>query len=261
MLTIIMPFYKKDIEFNFVFENYNLPVFNKINMLEILIVMDDPRGYESIIQHLSFLVGSNIVNFKLKIILNEKMHDWRPPCKAINVGIRHATYSKILVVSPETIFIPGSLENLISASSEEYYSIGLIKFVNLSSPIYHHVDKLLSTSYLGGFTPYGSILFTKKQADKIGGYNEKFINWGGDDDDFRARLKKAGFQQKITLAKFLHVNLKRNNINGCISKRDELNEKIIKKKIKSISEEKSYVANNGLYGYDFEKVIYENITK
>ena len=257
MLTIVMPFYKKNIEFDFVFKNYNLPIFNKINGLQVLIVLDDPEGYADLVDTVSSLVESGFIHFSIKIILNEHSHDWRPPCKAINVGIRLAKYSRILVVSPETLFTPNALECLWHSVSDESYGIGLVKFVNLVSQHYQPVNEMLQRNRSSVFMPYGSILFTQKQADKIGGYDEHFSCWGGDDDDFRSRLKSAGFIQKVTLAKFLHINLKRNHINGCAYRADELDEKKCLDKMKKINERGSYVVNNGVYGYDFSKCIYD----
>jgi hypothetical protein len=107
------------------------------------------------------------------------------------------------------------------------------------------------------FHPYGSILFTKNQANKIGGYNEAFNSWGGDDDDFRRRLVLAGFKKRITLAKLLHANLKRHEINGSQTKKAELTTEKTGKKLETIQKQKNYLANNGQFGQAYKRIIFD----
>lgn len=258
MISIVMPFYKKNIEFDFVFHHFNLALFNEQKNLELLIIIDDPNGHESILQIFQTLIKQKQIRFSVKVVLNEKEHAWRPPCKAINVGIRHASHSKILVVSPETIFTPDGLQKLIQNCTANTYSIGLIKFINLPRPIYQPIDEIILTYPSRNFTPYGSIMFTKAQAESIGGYDEGFKKWGGDDDDFRNRLKGMGYQQKITLAQFIHVNLFRHAINGCPKKKEELEYRSMLEKIFEIKGKHSLVANDGRYGNDFSHIILEH---
>ena len=143
MLSIIMPFYRKDREFNFVFTHYNLKILNAYSELELIIVIDDPNHYQEMISHLKMLVEQQQILFAIKIVLNEKAHEWRPPCIAINVGIQHAEHNKLLVISPETILLQNSLEQLYKACSDETFAIGIIKFVHFDEAIYRDPKELI----------------------------------------------------------------------------------------------------------------------
>lgn len=258
MLSIIMPFFRKDEEFNFVLTHYNLNLLNHYPNLELIIVIDDPNHYESMFTHVHHLIEQQRVCFSLKIILNEQTHDWRPPCIAINVGIRHAKHEKLLVISPETIILPNSIEKLYQSCSSSAFAIGLIKFVT-TSPQYKDPQQLIEDAALSDFLPYGSIMFTKSQANMIGGYDEDFALWGGDDDDFRQRLCLAGFKKNITFAKFLHINLKRNELNGSQAKKSESNLKVIDEKLKKIRDRKEFLVNNGRFGLQYQKQILNHV--
>lgn len=258
MLSIVVPFFRKDLEFNHVFPLYNLGVLNQFTDVELLLIIDDPTHYQMAIESLKNLVQQERVNFSIKVFLNDETHPWRSPCKAINVGIYHAKHDKILVVSPETILMQDSIQKLFNACTPDSFSIGIIKFIKLSIPFaFQSVEQLLLSVQSSRFTPYGSIMFTKQQADKIGGYDEEFKKWGGDDDDFRTRLKRAGYKQNVTLAKFLHLNLARDDLNASQTKRKELNSETMVAKINAIQEREGYRVNNGIYGRSYNRVIFE----
>lgn len=257
MITIVYPFYRKDVEFNYVFQNYNLHVLNNIVGLRLIIVIDDPTHYESSISMLNDLVAKSLIKFHVKVIINDYRHDWRPPCKAINVGIRHANTEKILVLSPETIILKNSIDKLERACNEHSFSLGLVQFIKLDITCDVSLDDIISKYKSKKYIPYGSIMFTKKQAELINGYNENYSQWGGDDDDFRNRLKMAGFDKKITLATFLHVNIGRSCVNSSQDKKAALERTNMKNKIINISTSKKIIVNSNQYGLDFNRVIFE----
>ena len=233
MISIVMPFYKKYKEFVNNFEKNNFDAFNKHPDMELIISVDDPTESEDLLSYLEQKTMKGCC-FSVKVLLNNETHEWRCPSKAINQGIKQATYEKITVMSPETLVLPDSLSMLERHCNDMDFSLGIIK---------HIVDEQLNFSDIGeNFAiinspslPYGSICFTKQQALHVGGYDESYIIWGGDDDDFRNRLVLAGFNKKIIFSKFIHVMYSDRAINFSKDKEEEKKHGSLLKKIHKIS--------------------------
>ncbi len=259
MISVIMPFYKKYDEFVFSFERYNFAQFNKQKNLELVIVCDDPSETDLLCIYLEGFVARQKVNIKIKVIVNENQHAWRAPTKAINVGVKNAHYDKFLVMSPETLIIDGSVDAIASRCNVSTFAIGILKFddiasVNRGASLQQHFHSLNKT-----ISAYGSICFTREQADKVGGYNESWEVWGGDDDDFRHRLQLAGYKKSATLAKFIHVQMQaRHEYNASKDKERHSKGKVLKYKVDAITNNKNYLANDGCFGNDFDKVYFEH---
>jgi len=256
MLSIIMPYYKKFQEFVFAMKMGNLETFNSLEGLELVLVLDDPGESQELLSFLDDLKVAEKINFSVKVLLNEEMHEWRAPSAAINVGIKNATYEKMLVISPETMPLPRSIEILLQSVNDNNFALGIIKFSSTT-----HIEGLgiieafnVSTSSI---MPYGSICFTKAQAEKVGGYDESYIKWGGDDDDYRARLVSAGYSKKQTLAKFLHGKLEGRSLNRPDGVKEEKTKEKVLEKLFNIKEKQNYIANNGQFGNSFNKVVFE----
>lgn len=258
MISVIMPFYKKFIEFKFAFEKGNLETFNSIQDMELLICVDAPLEADLLIKYLTQLVQLKTLNFSVKVIYNAQDHPWRCPSAAINVGIRHAKNEKLLVISPETLAFQQSILTLTQACNETHFSIGIIKFASYEKIKIWGPEHVL-TNLPSPFLPYGSICFTKNQAEIIGGYDESFQIWGGDDDDFRMRLQWAGFTKTPTLARFLHHKFEDREINRAGNLKTEKSEKKIAEKIHYIKQKTSFMANQGVYGNSFSKIIFQFI--
>ena len=251
-----MPFYKKFAEFEFSMKQSNLKQFNSIDNLEVIISVDAPQESELLHDFLTELAQKNLMKFSLKVFVNELDHPWRCPSAAINVGIRHAKYEKILVISPETIPLPNSIPMLANAVGEQAFALGIIK--------HDTADKIAAIGPEEAFIqkktpmlPYGSICFTKKQAQAIGGYDESFMEWGGDDDDFRARLMSKGFSRKQTLAKFLHSKFPERTLNRAENTKQLKRQKKVLEKIDLIKNKNQEVANNGQFGLSFDKLLFD----
>lgn len=255
MLTIIMPFYKKINEIKFSFEHGNLEAFNSIENLELIIAVDDPCESQELLAYLNSLIEKKLIQFSIKVYLNKKAHEWRCPSSAINVGIINAYYEKCLVISPETITLKDSILNLYNLCNEKQYSCGIIKY---SSPNDFSNNSLLNIikNQASLILPYGSICFTKSQANKVCGYDESFLEWGGDDDDFRNRLVKAGFSFKQSLAKFLHIKFDSRIQNESKDIKTSRSLSVIQNKVHQIKNIKSYIANKGCYGKSFDDLVF-----
>jgi hypothetical protein len=255
MLTIIMPFYKKYKEFTFAFEHFNFKTFNDYPNLELIICADDPYEVNELASYLKNKVSTETTNFSIKVFVNEIPHTWRCPCKAINVGIKQAQYPQCIVLSPETIPLPNSLQTLAQQCDSKQFSIGIIK--SLLADEVDHLNPL--TNFLNATKaplPYGSICFKREQAEMVSGYDEDFIEWGGDDDDFRERLIKAGFRKRPTLAKFIHLEFDNRILNKADNLSHQKSKQVILNKLEKIAARKSHVANCGNYGLSFNKVVF-----
>lgn len=257
-VTIVMPFYKKYKEFNLVFSKYNKQIFNRYRNLELIISADDPFEVDKLIDFCHKEVQNSQINFSIKIFVKRDPHAWRPPSKAINVGIKRSTFEKIIVISPETIVLPGSIESLVKHAGASSFSSGIIKHTNYSSNLacidemdqyFNLLDRLV--------LPYGSVCFCKTQALKVRGYNESFKIWGGDDDDFRCRLQKAGYRRASVFAKFLHCELDNEFHNRAPDKEKMSSVESLSKKLKEIMSNERYSVNSSGFGEDFNEIGFE----
>jgi hypothetical protein len=256
MLTIIMPFYKKFAEFEFAFRQGNLPTFNALSNLELLVCVDAPCEADLLTDYLNQLVIEKKLGFSLKVLLNEEDHPWRCPSAAINVGIKQAKYDKLLVISPETLPLKQSILTLLKATDAHHFALGIIKHARVEQIEQLGAESVFITKP-SPMLPYGSICFTKDQADTVGGYDETFKAWGGDDDDFRLRLLKAGFLRSQTLARFLHSKFEDRELNRAANLQEEKSVQKIAEKINAIKQKDSFIANQGSYGLSFSKVIFQ----
>lgn len=162
--------------------------------IEVLIALDEPTEEAALID----LLGAH-PDVAWKLIVNDRPHAWRPPCRAINVGLRHARAPFVLVVSPESAFVgdlpvhalravlahPGSvaLGHVAFSRFDELEAAGSVtaRFRQLVPPNLR-MDRF-----------YGSICAPRVAFETVGGYDESLTRWGGDDDNLRVRLEMAGW--------------------------------------------------------------------
>lgn len=240
-VSIIMPFYKRYKYFKRSLP-INAPYFQR-NGIEIIIVLDCPSEQKELLE---FIMSYPFINFK--IIINRKVHEWRNPCKVINVGIKHATFKYILVLDPEIELITDIVYQLryVIKSYPNSFATGVVAFVDEMDD----VSKLQSTAWLS----YGSIMVEKKELIAIKGYNEFFLDWGGEDDQIRRRLNLHGLERREILdAKTLHRD---KNSDGHKERSSRMKTMPIKL-LKDILYPKKVVLNNDNWGKDFEECLYD----
>lgn len=187
-LSVIMPFYKKLEEFKRVLPK-NARYFQR-NGIEVVIVMDEPSEEAGLLE---LLKSYPFINWR--VIVNDVPHPWRNPAKAINVGIRHAERSKVLVLSPESLMETDVLKLLSEhvAAHPRSYASGIVRF--------EHSD--------GEWIDAGSICIPREALEKVGAYDEAYSDWGADDDDLKIRLVRAGYRRrKLFSARMFHTELK-----------------------------------------------------
>lgn len=203
-VSIIIPYYDKYNELRYSIE-YNYEHFQKVN--EVIIIIDEKIDN---LESFSFLNNYN-VNFRF--FMNIENHVWRNPAVVINKGIKEAKSEKIIVMSPETIIVKNSLENLIYNCDNNSFSVGKVIFMSTKSYEKYDTTSLFDLKPqrnvdIIGPVFYGSICCTKKNFEQVNYYTKEFSlnGWGGDDDNVRDKLINHGLiKKKINNSMFIHI--------------------------------------------------------
>ncbi|MBN9428752.1 MAG: glycosyltransferase family 2 protein [Burkholderiales bacterium] len=192
--SLILPYYRKLAEFRLVLP-MNLPYLARPG-LEVIIVMDDAAEEAELLQ----LLGQ-YSQVQWRVIVNDSPHDWRPPCKAINVGIRHARGRYLFVASPESVFVGDVLHFALEAVKDfpRGFAVGRVGFARFQDleawrlPLSECFERTVMAQGAHLDAYYGSICGPRAAFEAINGYDESFTTWGSDDDNLRIRLEMAGY--------------------------------------------------------------------
>jgi len=238
-VSVVMPFFRKMKEFRQVLP-LNAYYFQR-NGIEVVIAMDEDSEQEEL---LAFIKQYPFINWK--VIANPTKHEWRNPTKAINVGIRHASKKYIMVCSPESQFYSDAI--YLMRKTLEYYdghfAIGTVAFA---------MEEDIKANRLSFLMPYGSIMAKTFDLKAIGGYDESLSDWGGDDDNIRARLEFSDIR-KLFLpdVRLIHRELNRE----AILKRFYRNQALSPRKEFRLRYPLRAKVNNDTWGNDFNNVVY-----
>jgi glycosyltransferase involved in cell wall biosynthesis len=251
MISLIIPFYKKLKEFQLVFP-HNSKLLQEFEH-EIIIVMDHDESEKELID----FIKSQNHNFR--IIINRHKHAWRPPCKALNVGIRHAKGDKVVVISPESAFESNLLKRLVEASDNNIFAVGGLKYADLSwiKPNIT-IDDISSNIEFRYNLYYGSICASRSLFEKVRGYDESLVHWGGDDDNLRARFMLAG--AKKTILEESYIVHFQENFDGNV-KRTHPARIYDMSYYDRICNPTQIQVNNKGWGVDFNEIIYDWVIK
>lgn len=239
-VSILMPFYKRLNDFKKVLPK-NAPYFEK-NGIEVVIMLDyqeEEKGLLQLIKQYPF------INFK--VIVNRKDHEWRNPCKVLNVGIRNASFNYILVLDPEVELVTDVIYQLRYALCHYplAYATGVVAFISHNDRI-HKIEN-------PNWMPYGSIMVAKTDLIKIRGYDEYHTEWGGEDDQIRRKLDLLGLKKMELLdAKTIHREY---YSDGHRERSSRLNTMPIRH-LKNILYPRKMITNGNKWGHDFKEVIW-----
>lgn len=140
----------------------------------------------------------NASRMKFKILVNNKDHDWRPPCKAINAGLFASSGTFCVVQSPETILLTPCAGHLMKYDTlpipGRFMVTGIVRFfgrTGLPSGDFCRdwYDSFTTAQFLDS---YGFLMARREDFISIGGYDERRKNYGGDDTCIRNRMLRSG---------------------------------------------------------------------
>ena len=190
MISIVLPFFKK------------LPDFHKVLPLnrryfarpwvEVVVAMDENASESGVIE-----LVRQYPDIRWQILVNDQPHGWQPPCKAINVGVRHASHEVVLICSPESMFVTDVPAQALGTVRAEPRGVALGR---VAFGTYAQLRELGASAAFDAQAPnardpfklYGSIALARQELESIQGYDESLRGWGGDDDNLRARLAMNG---------------------------------------------------------------------
>ena len=191
VLSVILPFYRKLLEFRRVLpENARWLARDGI---EVVVAMDEASEEPGLLELVRAYPGIH-----WKVVVNDMAHDWRPPCRAINVGLRHAEGTWVFIASPESAFA-GDAPGIALDAVKDFpggIAIGRVAFASFRDIPYgrsidaHFAAITKPTPSIESY--YGSICGPRAAFEAIGGYDESLSGWGGDDTNMRIRLETAG---------------------------------------------------------------------
>ncbi len=122
-----------------------------------------------------------------------------PYCRswAFNVGARHAR-GRMLILHDNDILVPADYASRhLARVSQAYEVINLKRFIFFlgaatTSAIFENrtlLDNLMPDSIMQNAEGGGSIAITRTAFERIGGMDESFIGWGGEDNEFWERAQ------------------------------------------------------------------------
>jgi hypothetical protein len=239
-ISIIMPFYKRLNGFKRVLPK-NAPFFQR-NGIELILVLDEQSEEEALLE---YIMQYPFINFK--IIIDSKSDEWHNPCKALNVGIKEASFTYVLMLDPEAELVNDVIYKLRYTIA--YYPFtfvtGVVAFIDSKD----NTDEVVTPNWM----PYGSFMVNKNDLIKIHGYNENFEKFGAEYDQIFTRLELFGLKRMDVLdAK-------------TVRREDEFDANIVGygrantmpiRYLKNILYPKKVIVNNAEWGQYFSKCIW-----
>jgi glycosyltransferase involved in cell wall biosynthesis len=242
-VSIIMCWYKKMKDFRRVFPK-NERYFRR-NGIEIVVVLDEDSEEAELKEYID---NYPLINWK--IVVNRRPHAWRNPCKALNVGIRSASNTYVLMLDPETELFTDMVYQF-RYMLEHYpksFAVGNVIFAGHETVV--DGDNLWSLEQM----PYGSIMVEKTALETIGGYAEIYESWGCDDDNIRTRLQLAGWKKLIVRQA---IAIHREDDSDGHKSRSNKSLNIPVERIKDALYPGKVVVNGGDWGKDFDEITFD----
>lgn len=116
--------------------------------------------------------------------------------KAINLAVKEATKDILVIVDGDVIYDPVIIEKSISLLNEAAFVVPFTEVYNIDEadtkrllktepkwPLDVNPEECAKQTFYPGFC--GKIMVISKELfEKVGGFDERFIGWGGEDDAF-----------------------------------------------------------------------------
>ena len=186
MISYLLPWYKKLDWFRLSLP-HNAQVFS--TNAEVVIAMDDPGEEKGLID-----LVRQWPSIRFVVVVNDEAHDWRPPCKAINVALRNSTYRQVVIMSPESILcLPFS--DFLTTRIAPHVTTGLlwnVEMLNPDGPVIADKLRCFQDLWAPANFGYGFIMAPAWVIEAVRGYDESRTSRNGDDDNIRLRLLRHG---------------------------------------------------------------------
>lgn len=243
-VSIVMSFYQRMNSFR-VSLPHNMPYFAREGV-ELIICLDHRDEKEELSR---FVAG--YPELRCRIIMNPNVHQPRNHAPVLNVGIRAASQRNIMIIDPEMELQGDWVEiyNRVLNENPNSYIIGQL--------LYSEMDFDTNTADWSGVIPYGALGVARKYMHLIGGYDETFTQWGGEDDNVRVRLGLLGIK-RILLSDAILLHREVDSKEQCRI-RQERSASILKKQYAKIFNPSTVRVNDDTWGRDFNEIVYDNL--
>ena len=154
----------------------------KVVLIDYGSTKDYSQGIEKLISNYTF------VNYYYQ---DTSMLPWSR-AHALNIGVKKCNTSYFFPVDVDLIFDKGFLEVLYACIAPNKITTFKVGFLKKRNSEWSNPEKM-KIEQISPDTALGMTLFKKKEFENIGGYDEKYVYWGGEDNDIVARFKKEGY--------------------------------------------------------------------
>lgn len=172
---------------------------------EVVIILDEPSEERFFVDFAKLERHA-----KIRVLVNDDAHDWRPPAIPINVGVRHAEGQFIAILSPETVIDTPTPHYLSHRVRTGTMLLGLLWHVSgwnremNQFDLWHRIHHIEITNSPG--MGYGFLCVEKTAFEAIRGMLESQHHYGRDDDSIRIRLVRYGMMGVVDpMLKLFHI--------------------------------------------------------
>lgn len=158
----------------------------------------------------------NFAELPIHIIHMSSSTERLPIAKARNMGAKASIYEKLFFLDVDCIPDNSYFEEMATYFKDDrvlmgspYYlpkNCGDIKDIHEKAIPHPHRPQVIEAVKESDYNMFWSLCFSMKREsfDSIGGFDEGFLGYGGEDTDFAWKLKDAGLELWLTNAKVYH---------------------------------------------------------
>jgi hypothetical protein len=138
------------------------------------------------------------VNFNAEYIKIENKPFWSKS-HALNIGIRRVRTKYVLSTDSDIVFEKNYVSESIRALEKDPFQVVLFPCLNLPEKVgknmsFNQLKKAATPRFKSGYVTPGINLALSYFYDKIRGYDENYLLWGGLDDDIIKRFRLLGLR-------------------------------------------------------------------
>lgn len=205
MISFILPFWKKFALFKLTYP-LNNAYWNE--EAEVVCVLDDPEDEQPLVAF-----AKEHPETKWRIVVNDKTHEWRPPCVSYNVGIQNSKGTHCVLFDPESILVTPIPDYLWTLTRQDFRRCRtgicwhVIEWEKEETPDMMR-RRMLATEATASCSAwaYYFLLAHKFELNQVRGYDESRVTYGWDDNDIRIRLTRLGVITEVDpLIRIFHL--------------------------------------------------------